>query len=105
MNPMVPNYCTVQEWDKKRSIDLARTYKPYVQVTDAYAELVCQIVGVIGVEKTKSVQDVVVRDLLADTFDALHEARRIILTGKCGVAYPLARRAYESLSLLTLCTL
>ena len=105
MKPASHNYSTVQEWDQKRTAELGRKYKPYVQVTDAYSELVCGIVDAIGTEKPKSRQDIVVRDLLADIFDTLHEARRVILTGKCSVAYPLARRAYESLSLMHLCIL
>lgn len=99
------NYSTVKEWDVKRTDELSRIYKPCVELTDAYAELVCEIVNVVGSTKPKSLQDSVVRDLLADVFDALHESRRVILTGKCSIAYPLARRAYESLSLLTICIL
>lgn len=78
---------------------------PYVGITDSYAELVCEITNVLGAHRPQSTQDIVIRDLLADVFDALHEARRIILTGKCHTAYPLARRAFESLSLLVLCVL
>jgi len=80
-------------------------FKPYLQVTDAYADLVCEIVDVIGTQKPSCTQDIVVRDLLADVFDSLVEARRIILTGKCSTAYPVARRVYESLSLMVLCAL
>lgn len=95
------DYRTVLECDQKRTNELSRMFKPYVEVTDAYAELVCEIVSIIGDTKPVSLQDVVIRDLLSDVFDALHEARRIILTGKCSIAYPLARRVYESLSLMT----
>jgi hypothetical protein len=79
--------------------------KPYIRATDAYADLVCEIVDVIGTVKPDDLQDIFVRDLLADVFDSLHEARRIILTGKCNIAYPLARRVYECLSLLVACIL
>ena len=103
MNPQHHNYATVREWDEKRTQELSGKLKPYIQVTDAYAELVCEIVDVIGIKKPSSPQDIVVRDLLADVFDALHEARRIILAGKCSIAYPVARRVYESLSLMVLC--
>lgn len=80
-------------------------FSPYIALTDSYAELVCEITDVLGTHQPNSVQDTVIRDLLADVFDALHEARRIIMTGKCSVAYPVARRVYESLSLLVLCIL
>jgi hypothetical protein len=105
MKPFDDNYSTVVEWDSKRTVELSEKYKVYVQVTDAYADLVCEIVNVLGAKKPKSVQDLVVRDLAADVFDALHESRGIILKGKCDMAYPLARRAYESLSLMVLCAL
>jgi hypothetical protein len=99
------SYRTVVEWDEKRTRELSRMFKPYVEVTDNYADLVCEIVDVIGHVKPDDLQDAVVRDLLGDVFDSLHEARRIILTGKCNIAYPLARRVYESLSLLVACVL
>jgi hypothetical protein len=105
VNPRQHNYATVLEWDEKRTRELSKMFKPYLQVIDAYAELVCEIVDVIGTEKPSCTQDIVVRDLLADVFDSLVEARRIILTGKCRTAYPIARRVYESLSLMVLCAL
>jgi len=40
------------------------------------------------------------RDLMLDVFDFLYETRALILKGKVEIAYPLARRAYESLSLM-----
>jgi hypothetical protein len=105
LNSEIISYRTVIEWDEKRTRELSRIFKPYVEVTDAYAELVCEIVNLIGNIKPDNLQDIVVRDLLADIFDSLHEARRIILTGKCGIAYPTARRVYESLSLMVVCVL
>jgi hypothetical protein len=105
MNPPEHNYAAVIEWDGKRTREISGMLKPYLKVTDAYAGLVCEIVDVIGAEKPGSTQDIVVRDLLADVFDALVEARRIILTGKCSTAYPMARRVYESLSLMAVCAL
>jgi hypothetical protein len=46
-----------------------------------------------------SILDAATRDLTADVFDFLHEARALIETGMIHIAYPLARRAFESLSL------
>lgn len=105
MNPASHNFATVQEWDAKRTAEFSKMLGPYIRVTDSYAELICELVDVIGTVKPPAIEDVVVRDLMADVFDALHEARRIILTGKCSIAYPVARRVYESLSLLALCVL
>ena len=42
---------------------------------------------------------------MADVFDNLYESRNIILTSQLHVAYPVVRRAYESLSLFVLCSL
>jgi hypothetical protein len=60
-------------------------------------------VNFLGHTPPSDEQDRVIRDLLADVFDFLYEARPLILGGKLPVAFPLARRAYESLSLLHLC--
>jgi hypothetical protein len=76
---------------------------PYVQVTDRYAQLVARLVLFLGQAPPKYDQDRVIRDLLADVFDFLYESTPLILSGKLLVAYPLARRAYESLSLMHLC--
>ena len=105
MEPEAYDHKLIEEWDEKRAAELTAKYKPYVQVTDAYADLVCEIIDVIGNHKPESIQDGVIRDLAADVFDGLHESRRVILTGKCSIAYPLARRVYESLSLMVLCIL
>lgn len=77
--------------------------EPYVQSTDRYARLMARLVSFLGHVPPKDEQDRVIRDLLADVFDFLYEARPLILGGKLSVAFPLARRAYESLSLLHLC--
>ena len=42
---------------------------------------------------------------MADVFDFLNEARPLIIRGKLEIAYPLARRAYKSLSLMVACHL
>jgi hypothetical protein len=42
---------------------------------------------------------------MADVFDFLVETRSLIIKGKLEIAYPLARRAYESLSLMVACHL
>jgi hypothetical protein len=76
MNQRLHNYTTVQQYDEKRTQELTYRFKPYIQITNAYAQLVCGIVDAIGTEKPKDIQDIVVRDLLSDVFDTLHEARR-----------------------------
>ena len=78
---------------------------PYIDSTDRYARLVARLVSFLGHTPPKDGQDRVIRDLMADVFDFLYEARPLILGGKLSVAFPLARRAFESLSLLHLCAL
>jgi hypothetical protein len=60
---------------------------------------------VLGKTPPASPRDAAARDLIADVFDFLYEARALIIKGKLEVAYPLARRAYESMSLLVACAL
>jgi hypothetical protein len=76
---------------------------PYIQITDRYGRLISRIVLLLGNTTPSGVQDIVIRDLMADVFDCLYETRPLILGGKISVAFPIARRAYESLSLLHLC--
>lgn len=93
----------IGEWEKIRFAELTKMYLPYLEVVKDYETLVCQVVEMVGENSPKSEQDKVVRDLMADVYDALRESQNIIMRGKCGIAYPLARRAYESLSLMVLC--
>ena len=77
--------------------------QPYISVTDRHARLVARLTSLLGHTPPRDPQDRVIRDLLADVFDFLYESRSLIMGGKLAIAYPLARRAYESLSLLHLC--
>jgi hypothetical protein len=83
-----------------RSKELSALLAPYIDITDRYGEILCGIVVVLGKSPPTSPRDTAARDLIADVFDFLYEARALIIKGKLEVAYPLARRAYESLSLL-----
>ena len=98
-------YDIVVKWEKIRFDEITKMYSPYLGVIESYEKLVCRIVEIVGQQKPKSEQDKVVRDLLADVYDSLRESQHIIMRGKSMVAYPLARRAYESLSLMVLCSL
>lgn len=74
--------------------------RPYIEAADRYGELICRITLVLGKTPPLSKRDSALRDLMADVFDFLYEARHLIIKGKLELAYPLARRAYESLSLM-----
>ena len=98
-------YAELTEYAELRSKELAAILQPYIEVTDRYGELVCHIALVLGQTPPSHKRDVVLRDLMADVFDFLYEARILIIKGKLEIAYPLARRAYESLSLMVACFL
>jgi hypothetical protein len=99
------SYADLPRYAEKRSNELVPLLAPYVDITDRYGELLCGIVVVLGKIPPVSPRDASARDLIADVFDFLYEARPLIIKGKLEVAYPLARRAYESQSLLVACEL
>jgi hypothetical protein len=99
------SYSDLQKFSEFRRKELGKLYKPYLDVIDRYGQLICDLSSLLGKIPPSDVQEKVVRDLMADVFDNLYESRNIILTGQLNVAYPLIRRAYESLSLLVLCAL
>jgi hypothetical protein len=98
-------YADLPRYAEIRSNELAALLAPYVGITDRYGEVLCDIVVILGKTSPTSPRDAAARDLIADVFDFLYEARALIIKGKLEVAYPLARRAYESLSLLVGCAL
>jgi hypothetical protein len=98
-------YADLQRYAESRSSELTPLLAPYIELTDRYGEVLCGIVAAIGKTPPASPRDAAVRDLIADAFDFLYEARLLIIKGKLEVAYPLTRRAYESLSLLVACVL
>jgi len=98
-------YGRLPEYSELRTKELTPMLKPYVDATDKYGRLLSRLCLIIGEAAPISVQDTVVRDLTADVFDFLFESRVFILRGQTLLALPLARRAYESLSLLHWCSL
>lgn len=93
------------EFAATRLREISGMAQPYIEVTEHYARLLARLTYLLGHTPPRDTQDKVIRDLLADVFDFLYESRSLIVGGKLNIAYPLARRAYESLSLLHLCSL
>jgi hypothetical protein len=91
------------EYFAMRKRELSGMVEPYIDVTDAYGELICSLVITLGEKSPDDTQDEVCRDLLADVFDFLYDARRAILESQFSGAFPLLRRAFESTSLLAAC--
>jgi hypothetical protein len=79
--------------------------KPFVTASDRYGRLLCRVTWILGHTPPRNREDSIARDLIADAFDFLYHSRRLILSGAMGIAYPLVRRAFESISLLALFTL
>src|SRR5262245_3615687 len=77
-----------------RAKQLAPMLAPYIEITDRYGELLCELSALLGEDEPSTLQDAVVRDLMADVFDFLYESRVFILRGQTLLAFPLARRAY-----------
>lgn len=98
-------YAALLDYATLRNRELTELLEPYIRVTDAYGALFCDIVSVLGQKPPKDENDILIRDLIADVFDFLYEARPLITKGKLEIAFPLARRAYESLSLMVACHL
>jgi len=78
---------------------------PFIDITDRYGLLISRITLVLGNIGPKDTQDIVLRDLMADIFDCLYESRAQIMSGRLNVAFPVVRRAFESLALLNLCAI
>ena len=97
------HYANLPSYSAIRHAELSKMLAPFVQLTDEYGSLTARITWALGERPPGSLQDRVVRDLLADTSNFLYEWRRCILEGKTIVAYPLARRSFESLSLMCTC--
>lgn len=100
-----PIYDELRRVSDERYKELSEMMAPFVAVTDEYGRYLCSLVNILGQHAPSSTQDKVIRDLMADAFDALCEARRITLEAKLPCAFVLLRRAYESVSLLELCAL
>jgi hypothetical protein len=98
-------YAKLASYASRRASELTQMLTPYIEVTDAYGVLFCDVVNILGRTPPKDDIDAIVRDLLADVFDFLYEARPLIIKGKLEIAFPLARRAFESLSLMVACHL
>ena len=95
-------YDQLPEFAATRLREISDMMQPYLSATDRYSRLVSRLTSLLGHSPPCDTQDRVIRDLLADVFDFLYESRSLIVGGKLAIAYPLARRAYESLSLLHL---
>lgn len=96
-------YDKLPEFAALRQTELLQSLQPVFDLTEGYGELISRAVVALGSSKPGSRQASIVRDLIADVFDFLYEWRRPLFEGRLQVGFPLGRRAYESLSLLSVC--
>ncbi|MBN1459025.1 MAG: hypothetical protein JXA57_05780, partial [Armatimonadetes bacterium] len=96
-------YRKLGEFAELRRNELSAQLKPVCELAHAYGALLSRAVVALGAMPPASLQERVVRDLTADVFDFLYEWPRPLFEGRPHVAFPIARRAYESLSLLSAC--
>lgn len=94
------SYRNIRKISDQRHKEISEMVTPFIEMTDMYGEMVCRLTELLGNLEPRSHQDKIVRDMYNDIFDFLYEARELILSGKIVVAFPLARRAFESQSLL-----
>jgi hypothetical protein len=105
------HYFALPGYAEMRQQELTGILQPYLAATDLYGKFFCGVTLIVGQQPSEKTLlmgqkepnpqlDVTLRDLMADVFDFLYETRALILKGKLEIAYPLARRAYESLSLM-----
>jgi hypothetical protein len=99
------HYELLQLYADTRTKEISEMSVPFIKITDRYGRLISRVTLILGGIKPQNTQDRVLRDLLADIFDSLYESRFLIMASKLNVAFPIARRAYESLSLMSLCAI
>ncbi len=99
------HYELLQMYADMRTKEISKMSDPFVKITDRYGRLISRVTLILGGIKPENTQDKVLRDLLADIFDCLYESRFLIMASKLNVAFPVARRVYETLSLMSLCAI
>lgn len=88
------------EYAQTRLTELARIFQDEIQILIAYEQLLCRATLILGTREPADLPDRVSRDLIADAFDGLYIARRVVSEGYASHAWPLMRRAFESATLL-----
>jgi hypothetical protein len=84
----------------ERETALSQTFSAYLRIFSRYEALACQLTLQLGDYPPVSEVDRACRDLFADTFDSLYVARHLVLRHYASSAYPLIRRAFETICLM-----
>lgn len=93
-------YHRLKKYAETRFSELNEIFQDEIELLIEYEELICRATVILGNNPPKDVTDRSIRDLFADIFDFLYVSRRLILEGYVSTAFPLLRRAFESISLM-----
>jgi len=74
--------------------------KPYFEVVNDYGQLFSRIHYITGFIEPKNEIESIQRDLGSDAFDFLNETKYLIKRGQFDITYPIARRAFETITLM-----
>lgn len=84
----------------KRVEAISYILKPYFEVVNDYGQLFSRIHYMIGFIEPKDDFETIQRNLSADAFDFLNETKYLIKRGQYDITYPIARRAFETITLM-----
>ena len=73
---------------------------PYLEVVKDYGQLFSRISFITGFIPPKNDFESIQRNLSSDAFDFLNETKNSILRGHFDTAFPIARRSFETLTLM-----
>lgn len=99
------HYDLLPEYAATREKEGREIFSPFIEATDKFGKLISRLIYLLGDSVPVNAKDAAIRDVAADIFDFLYKSRSPILSGELHVAYPLMRRAFESLCLLHACIL
>lgn len=74
--------------------------EPYFEVVNDYGQLFSRIHYITGFVEPKDDLETIQRNLTADAFDFLNETKYLIKRGQFDITYPIARRAFETITLM-----
>ena len=90
----------LKEYAGTRFSALGTVFQDEIELVTGYEQLICRATVILGNSPPRDVTDRAIRDLLADVFDFLHVSQQLILENYASTAFPLLRRAFESISLI-----
>ena len=94
-------YSRLSLYEQTRFRELTGIYSDELKLIEEYERLVCRIIMMLGETQPKDNLDECMRDLACDAFDTLYVAKNTVLRDYLPLGFPLLRRAYETICLLS----